>query len=82
MLDRTDRPTSVAAKRQREYRRCKKAGLIKLTIEINQGEIADLLVDLGLLQEWDTEDRAKVRAVFESALRSGALRITRFEDCV
>jgi hypothetical protein len=54
--------------------------LITVSIEINQGDVADPLVDEGLLPQWDSEDRAKVRAAFEAALRSGALRITPFAD--
>jgi hypothetical protein len=70
----------TAAARQRAYRRRKKSGLITVPIEIAHFEIAELLVHEGLLGQWDCEDRAAVRAAFEAALRSGALRITGFAD--
>jgi hypothetical protein len=72
--------TSGAAARQRAYRRRKRTGQITVSIEVNQWEIADLLVEQGLLPQWDSEDRAKVRAAFEAGLRSGKLRITGFAD--
>ena len=72
------RRASAAA--ERAYRRRKRNGLITVPIEIEHFEIAELLVHEGLLGQWDCEDRAAVRAAFEAALRSGALRITGFAD--
>jgi hypothetical protein len=69
-----------AAERQRAYRRRRRAGLIAMTIEVGAFEIADLLVEAGLLQQWDAENRAKVREVLEAALRSGALRLAPERD--
>jgi hypothetical protein len=65
----------AARARQRAYRRRKRNGLITLSIEIDHFEVVELLVEAGLLGQWDSENRAKVREVLEAALRSGALRI-------
>jgi hypothetical protein len=76
----TRRHHAAASARQRAYRRRKREGLICVEIELDHFEIAELLVGAGLLEQWDSEDRAKVRDTLEASLRSGALRITPFAD--
>jgi hypothetical protein len=37
-------------------------------VEIDRGEIADDLVELGLLSEWDSEDVAAIQTALKAAL--------------
>jgi hypothetical protein len=62
--------------RQRAYRARRRDGRIVIELEVDHFETAELLVREGLLGQWDAEDRSKVRAAFERALREGTLRIT------
>jgi hypothetical protein len=79
MLDPTP-ARKAAARRQRDVRRRKRQGKIFLGIEIDQFELAELLVELRLLGQWDCEDKAKVRAAADAGFRSGALRVTGCTD--
>src|SRR6266511_5274875 len=67
---------AAAAKRARESRRRNRERKIYLGIEMDQFELADLLVELRLLGEWDCDDKAKVKAAAEAGFRTGALRVT------
>ena len=67
---------AAAAKRARESRRRNRERKIYLGIEMAQYELADLLVELRLLGEWDCDDKAKVKQAAEAGFRTGALRVT------
>jgi hypothetical protein len=53
---------------QQAYRQNKDAGLVAPRIRFNLFAVSDLLVEEGFLQQWDAEDKGKVRAALETAL--------------
>lgn len=58
-----------AADRMRRYRDRKRRGRCVMPIEIDRGELADDLVELGLLSEWDSEDVDALRSALKKALK-------------
>lgn len=46
---------TAAAQRMRRYRDRLKRGKCILPVEADKGQVADQLVDLGSLEEWDSE---------------------------
>lgn len=59
-----------AADRQRLRRGRKRSGLCVLRVEVDLGEVAATLVDVGFLAEWDAEDRKAVAAAVSRLMRS------------
>jgi hypothetical protein len=69
------RKPSVAARsarqrgaRYRAYRQRRRQGKACLRLEVDLGELADLLVAGGLLQAWDSADKAAVKRAAEKLL--------------
>lgn len=58
----------AAARQQRRRDRLKRGKCI-VPVEIDRGEMADDLVDLGLLSEWDAESDLALRAALDRALK-------------
>jgi hypothetical protein len=58
----------TAAARNRAYRQRRSAGLMLLTIEVPQFELADALVDAGFLEGWDSESREAIERAVEKLL--------------
>ncbi len=67
-----------AAERQRSRRARKALGKCVLPLTINLGDIADKLVDAGLLAEWSAEDAVAIADALAQALeRLEVLSVTR-----
>jgi hypothetical protein len=60
---------SSAAERMRRYRDRKRRGRCVVPIEIDRGEMADDLVELGLLAEWDSENHSAIQSAIKEALK-------------
>jgi hypothetical protein len=57
--------------RQRASRARKRHGGAALMVEVdNVGALADVLVELGLLEQWDCEDRKAVEAALTRVIAS------------
>ena len=52
----------------RNARRRKRNGRAVLNVEVDLGEVADLLVDGGYLAAWDAEDRTMIAAALQIAI--------------
>jgi hypothetical protein len=60
---------SPAAERNRRWRQRARNGRVVLPIEIDQFEVADALVDAGLLEQWSADDRVAIAAAVERLLQ-------------
>jgi hypothetical protein len=56
------------AEKVRRQRARKRAGEAVLPVRCNVGAVADWLIDHGMLQEWDSSDRDRVRAALDAAI--------------
>jgi hypothetical protein len=68
IVDPDERKRSQRALRARRCRQRKKTGRAVLHVEADIGEVSEALIDEGLLEAWDAEDRAKVEAALSRAL--------------
>lgn len=61
---------TAAAQRMRRYRDRLKRGKCILPVEACKGQVADQLVDLGSLEEWDSESLTAIgNAILQLAAR-------------
>lgn len=61
---------TAAAQRMRRYRDRLKRGKCILPVEADKGQVADQLVDLGSLEEWDSESLTAIgNAILQLAAR-------------
>lgn len=65
----------AAADRQKRRRDRLRRGVRLVSLEVDQGQIADALVAVGVLEAWDCEDPDKVRTALREAL--SRLHVTR-----
>jgi hypothetical protein len=56
---------TCGADRQRASRARLAVGRAILRIEVDLGSVADMLVEGGLLEAWDAEDRSKIAAALQ-----------------
>ena len=63
---RTNLSPTAAAQRMRRYRDRLKRGKCIVPVEADKGQVADQLVDLGTLEEWDAESLAAIGNAFLS----------------
>lgn len=57
---------TAAAQRMRRYRDRLKRGKCIVPVEADKGQVADQLVDLGALEEWDAESLTEIGRAFLS----------------
>jgi hypothetical protein len=77
IVDPEERKRAQQATRARRRRQRKKTGRAVLHVEADIGEVSEALVDEGLLEEWDSEDRTKVEAALSRALTRMIRSVTR-----
>lgn len=65
-----------AAERMQAYRARVRDGLVVLSLEVDEVEVAQMLVSGGLLAEHDAEDREKVAAALEQQI-ANLIRLVR-----
>jgi hypothetical protein len=58
---------SKAGARMKRLRARKATGRAVLPIEVDLSELSDVLVDQGRLQQWDCDDREKVKDALQAA---------------
>jgi hypothetical protein len=69
------------AQRQRKARKRRECGRAVLPVEVPLGPLADVLVDAGLLPEWDSENKTEVAKAVSRMIDSWlgtASRVTGF----
>jgi hypothetical protein len=59
---------SAAAARQRRRRERRRQGRAVLRVDVNRVDLAEALVEEGLLREWDSEDPAAIQSAVEQLL--------------
>jgi hypothetical protein len=77
VVDPDERKRAQQAMRARRRRQRKRTGRAVLHVEADLGEVSEALVDEGLLEAWDAEDRAKVEAALSRALTRMIRSVTR-----
>lgn len=66
---RANHSPTAAAQRMRRYRDRLKRGKCIVPVEADKGQVADQLVDLGSLREWDAESLTEIGRALSLAAR-------------